>query len=91
MYIHLLKDIHYHYLTLEIITKLSVCRSVPIYIFFLYMLPSEWIFQAAGTVPTGPNINGRMDPGMNTNILTESMKSKYVRISIRNISFLYSL
>ena len=40
---------------------------------------------SAESVPAGSNHNGRMDPGMNTSILTEYMQSKYVRISIRNI------
>ena len=40
------------------------------------------------TVPAGPNLTGRMDPGMNTHIYTEY--KQYVCISIRNISFLYS-
>ena len=33
---------------------------------------------------TGP-FTGGMEPGMNTNIQTEYMKRKYVRISLRNI------
>ena len=43
------------------------------------MLPPEWTFQ-----PASPKVNGGlMDPGMNTNIQAEYMKSKYnVRISI---------
>ena len=43
-----------------------------------------------GTVPADPILTGGMDPGMNTKILTECTKSKYVRFSIRNIYFLYS-
>ena len=45
---------------------------------------------SAGFVPAGPNLTGGMDPGMNTNIQTEYMKSKHVRFSLRNILFIYS-
>ena len=34
-----------------------------------------------------PKLTGGMEPGMNTNIQTKYMKSKYVRISLRNIFF----
>ena len=40
---------------------------------------------SAGSVPAGPNLTGGMEPGLNTNIYTKYMKSKYVRISLRNI------
>ena len=40
---------------------------------------------SAGTVLAGPNLTEGMDPGMNTNIKTEYMKSKYARISMRKI------
>ena len=33
---------------------------------------------SAETVLAGPNLIGGMDPGMNTNIQTEYMKSKYM-------------
>ena len=39
------------------------------------MLPAKW---SGGFVPTGPNLTGGMEPGMNTNIYTEYMKGKYV-------------
>ena len=32
---------------------------------------------SAGTVPAGPNLTGRMGPGMNTNTQTDYMKSKF--------------
>ena len=32
---------------------------------------------SAGSVPAGPNLTNRMDPGMNKNIYTEYMKSKF--------------
>ena len=38
---------------------------------------------SGGSVPPGPNLTGGMEPGINT----EYMKSKYVRISLRNIKF----
>ena len=44
---------------------------------------------SAKSVLAGKSLTGRMDPGMNTNIYTEYIKSKTVCISIRNI-FLYS-
>ena len=41
---------------------------------------------SARSVLVGPILTGEMDLGMNTNVYTEYMKSKYVRISIiRNI------
>ena len=40
---------------------------------------------SGGSVPLGPNLTGGMEPGINTNIKTEYMKSKYVRISLGNI------
>ena len=40
---------------------------------------------SAATVLAGPNLNGRMDPGLDPNIKTEYMKRKYVCIAIRNI------
>ena len=36
---------------------------------------------SGGSVPPGPDLTGGMDPGMNTNIKTEYVKSKYVHIS----------
>ena len=39
----------------------------------------------AGSVPLGLNLIVGIDPGMNTNIKTNYMKSKYVLNSIRNI------
>ena len=45
---------------------------------------------SAGSVTAGTNLTGGMEPGMNTNIQTKYMKSKYVRISLWNISFFYS-
>ena len=38
------------------------------------------------SVPPGPNLTGGRERGMNTNISTKYMKSKYVRISWRNFS-----
>ena len=40
---------------------------------------------SGGSVSAGQNLTGGMEPGMNTNILTEYMKSKYVCISLKNI------
>ena len=40
---------------------------------------------SAGSVPPGPNLTGGMEPGMDTNIETKYMKSKCVRIPLRNI------
>ena len=36
---------------------------------------------SGGSVPPGRNLTGELEPRMKTNILTEYMKSKYVRIS----------
>jgi hypothetical protein len=44
---------------------------------------------SAGSVPPDPNLTGGMEPGMNNNIYTKYVKSKCVRIPLRNTSFLY--
>ena len=36
---------------------------------------------SAGTVSAGPNLTGRMDPGINTSILKEYIKGKNVCVS----------
>ena len=38
---------------------------------------------SGGSVLAGPNLTGGMEPGMNTNIQTEYMKSKYVRVFLK--------
>ena len=44
----------------------------------------------AGSVPAGLCLTGGMDPGMNTSIFNEFMKSKYVRF-VRQMINLFSL
>ena len=63
-----------------------------IYINILYLFKyHKCLYITAGmdwarSVLVGPILTGKMDLGMNTNVYTEYMKSKYVRISIiRNI------
>ena len=52
---------------------------------FKYIYVEAEMDISAGSVPAGPNLTGGMNPGMNTTIYTEDMKSKCVRNSIRNI------
>ena len=42
---------------------------------------------SGGSVSPGPNLTGGMEPGMNTDIYTEYMKNKYVRISLSTSNF----
>ena len=46
---------------------------------------TEYCYRRNGSVPTGTNPTGGMEPGMTTKIKTKYMKSKYVRISLRNL------